>query len=151
MVPSASPVPGTIYPVSRRESGVVRGDAVYAWTVIPRAADNFATIMVLVPLIMSMGAKERTLSPNTPVSQNAHFLPDLISASGHVLFNISPDVLLLCFTQMKELPRRGQPIHYGPFCHGRTVDAGACGDGDGRVLDDRVVNEMVNTGRHSMN
>lgn len=150
-MPSASPVPGTMYPVSRREAGVGRGDAVYAWTVIPRAAHTFATVFMLAPLTRPLVQKEHTLPSNAPVSQNAHFLPDLIGAGGHVLIGIPPDVLLLRFTRMKELPRGGQPVHYGPFCHGRTVDAGAGGDGDGRVLDDRVVNEVVNTSRDSMN
>jgi hypothetical protein len=43
-LPSGSPVPGTMYPSSFFDSGVLRGDAVYAMTSIPIALATRATI-----------------------------------------------------------------------------------------------------------
>ena len=48
------------------------------------------------------------------------------------------------------VPRRREPVHDRPFCHRRTMDAGARGDGNAGVLNDGMREQMVDPSRHGM-
>ena len=51
------------------------------------------------------GREKRTLSSNTPISQNAHFLPNLVANSVYVFINVAPSVLFLRLESMDIVPR----------------------------------------------
>lgn len=148
MEPSASPVPGTMYPVSCRDSGVGRRDAVCAYTVIPRAADTLATWFLSIDIRIRQ--VQHTLASNTSISQDPNLPSCLIMEFMHVLCNGSPAVLFLRFMRSDVVPRSNEPVHRAPFRDWWAVDPGTGCEGDIGVLDTRVMDEMVKASGDSM-
>jgi hypothetical protein len=92
-----------------------------------------------------------TLSPYTSISENSDFLAGLVMVSNHIWGFIRPGSRLLTLILPSIVARGNEPIHDGPLCYRRAVNAGASADGNPALFQNGIIRQVVQASRQSVN
>lgn len=87
-----------------------------------------------------------TLSSYAPISGNAHFLSHPIDWLGEVLVGLAPFMLLLQVVHRLVAFGEDERAHQDPLRDCGAVDPGGGGDGDVRLGEQGMRNQMIHAG-----